>query len=310
MRFLFTLLLLTGCGAVENHEPKDSSPSDELRVTYDINLTIYNATTHARGGWPSDADCDATLWAGLACAGGANVEMAQAEYPDGVINRRPRVACWNPVDGDVGSKSTGSNDMQLGNLACQWATRGLAPLTRLAAYGESHDWVMGSPIDQLGDVILKPNQIGMLGRALYALSGGQDDRYYRRLFRLYPPVEKDYERHLQAIGIITQGEITEALRTGNLDTTLDAGSGLTMLDIDGNMLERLQALVAAEPENPLFQAALGTFSGDMSKAVELLLNGHVTRPTYVRSKDGLADHDYWRAEWLYAAKIVLKRMEK
>ena len=299
-------LTLTACGTLERHEPKNVAPSAELASLYAERLETYNSLTAANAGWPSVDDCDSTLWAGLACAGGAPVAYTKAEYSPGVIHRRPVRACWTPEAGDVGSKSTVSNDMLLGHMLCAWSNKDAGAFQRLAGYGEQHDWIMGAPVTEPGDVILKPNQIGMTGRAIYVLSGGADNRYYRRLFRFYAPVEKDYERHLQAIGIALQGEITEAIRKAGLDASLDVGRSL--IDINGDMLARLEELVRAEPENPLFAVALGVYSGDMAKGVELLLRNDAPRPTYVRSKDRHADDLYWRAEWLFAARLALNRM--
>lgn len=314
MRLLPLLLLLTACGSTESHKAKDVAPSDQLRALYAERLDEYNTLTASRAGWASDTDCDSLLWSSLACAGGAPVAISNAEYEPGVLHRRPAPSCFTGVD--VGSKSTVSNDQLLGYMTCAWSNENLGAFQRLASRGESSDWIMGEPVTEPGDVILKPNQIGMLGRAIYVLSSGADDRYYRRLFRLYAPVEKDYERHLQAIGIALQGEITAALDAGSLDATVEPQTddgptqgSLSLLDINGEMLARLQDLVNVEPSNALFHVTHGTYTGDMTRGVELLLDDATPRPTYVRSKGGLADDAFARAEWLFAARIALKRMD-
>lgn len=312
MRILLTFLLLTACGTVERHEAKDVEPSAQLADLYALRLQEYIDLTADRAGWASDTDCDSLIWSGLACAGGAPVAISKAEYAPGYIHRRPAPSCFTGVD--AGSKSTVSNDQMLGYLWCAWSNKDAGAFERLADYGEDRDWVMGEPVTEPGDVVLKPNQIGMTGRALYVLSNGSDDRYYRRLFRYYHPVEADYERHLQAIGIALQGEITAALEAGSLDATVHpqsddgpAQASLALLDINGEMMKRLEDLTKSEPENALFHVALGTYTGDMTRGVELLL-GDPPRPTYVRSKGGLADDAFARAEWLFAARLALKRM--
>lgn len=314
MRLAAIFLLLTACGSVESHEAKDVAPSEQLAALYQTRLEEYVALTESRAGWASDTDCDSTLWSGLACAGGAPVAISKAEYAPGEIHRRPAPSCFTGVD--VGSKSTVSNDQLLGYFTCAWASKDLGAFQRLASHGEKADWIMGEPVTEPGDVILKPNQIGMLGRAIYVLSDGNDDRYYRRLFRLYAPVEKDYERHLQAIGIALQGEITAALEAGSLDATVEpqtddgpTQTALSLLDINGDMLARLQDLVNVEPSNALFHVTHGTYTGDMTRGVELLLDDATPRPTYVRSNGGLADDAFARAEWLFAARLALKRMK-
>lgn len=262
-------------------------------------------------GWPSVTDCDGLKWSGLACAAGAPVKIEMAEYQPGVFHRRPPPACWNAVDGDVGSQSTVSNDMILGLMWCQWRRADGAPLARLADYAEKRDWFVGEPVDRVGEVILKPNQVGLLGRMLYVLTEGRDDRYYRRLFRFYQPVQEDFERHLQAMGIVLQGEVTAALEAKSMDATVETGDGksLGLLEINGEMLARLRELVDAEPENPGYAVALGVYTGDMERALDLLLSDATPVPTYVRSKGGHADEAYALAEWLFWAGVALKHLE-
>lgn len=305
---LIVLLACTSCGRFELF-PAKSSPADSRSEQ----LQALKASKRARlaeladkaTGWPSTTDCDALLWAGLACAAGMPVAIELAEYPDGVWNRRPAPACWNPEQGDVGSKSTTSNDMVLGKYWCRWrqgTEAATASLQRFADHAEAHDWQIGEPITEPGRVILKPNQIGMLGRMLFVKTNGRDDRYWRRLFTAYAPVEADFERHLQALGIVLQGEITEALNAKSLDATVEPAQSL--LDIDGDMHKRLEELELAEPNNPLYAAALGVYRGDMTRAIDLLL-ADGPAPTYARGDSAEA---YALAEWLFTADLVERRL--
>lgn len=289
-----TIVFVLTLAACVSHK-EQSSPASQRELLEQKKFTTsaeLAKVADTETGWPSKTDCDGTLWAGIACAAGEPVKIELAEYSPGEIHRRPAPACWNSAQGDVGSKSTISNDGLLGYMWCAWAKKDLSAFQRLADRAETHDWVMGAPIEQVGDVIMRPNQIGILGRAIYRLSDRNDDRYYRRTGRLYMPVEQDYERHLQALGIALQGEVTE----GDLD----------LVDVDGLMLDRLKELVEAEPENPLYHAVLGVYTGDMAKAVELLLRDDSLVPTYIRGDNPVA---FLHTEWLFAASLALKRME-
>lgn len=303
MPLLAMLILLTSCNALDlnrTKEPTSPGRASELESEYNRRLALYTGRTLATQGWPSDSDCDGTKWAGEACAGGAAVAIARAEYSPGEIHRRPGTACWNAGQGDVGSKTTVSRDILEPYMACLWRTGDLAGLQRLADYGEARDWLMGEPpVDPR--VYLGTNLIGLLGRMIYALSLGDDDRYYRRLFKIYPEVTEDYEQELQALGIQLQGEVTEELRALELDPSLEVQA---LLDINDQMLARLEGLARADPDNAYFHAVLGVYTGDLARATELLLDAATPVPSYVRGDNPEA---FAEAHWLLAARTVLQR---
>lgn len=292
--FGFLLLLSFGCSYAEKHEESEpSAPSDveTLKTRFAEKKAAYELATNGASGWPSVDDCDATLWAGLVCAAGAPVAIELAELEPGVVHRRPERACWTAEAGDVGSKSTVSNDMLLGYLWCGWRAGNLLAMQRLADYGEAHNWVMGEPFPEMASrVVLKPNQIGILGRIIYALSNGDDDRGYRDLPAVYAPGVEDYELHLQTVGILLGGETTELAREQGL------------LDINGESLKRLEDNAKKYPDDALVQAALGVYTGDFNAATKLLLDPGYEYPTYVRGAELYKD-----VHWLFAASLVLRR---
>lgn len=292
------LIVLGSLAAVSCAQKKhdESEPLDDSRLSaletkfaaiFDETEVLLDPVT----GWPSNTDCDGLLWAGKARAVGLPSQIDLAEYAPGELHRRPAPSCWNEQDGDVGSKSTISNDMILGWLWAKWGLKDLEALKRLAAYGEAHNWIMGAPSSMLSRVYLKINQQGLLGRMIFVLSDGADDRSYRHLFESYHSVSADYERHLQALGILLQGSVE-----------MDAKE-LQLLDITDQMLTRLRELVEAEPTNPLFHAALGVYTGDFEQAITLLLDDQTPVPTYVR---GLNEAALIKVEWLFAAGVVLR----
>ncbi len=298
-------LAVAGCGLFETYPEKDGvEPMDQLRLRYQEQKEALGAASDPATGWPSSTDCDGTLWAGLACAGGAPVNVELAEYAPGIVHRRPVSvgACWTPEAGDLGSKSTVSQDMLTGYVWCLWRSSNVAATQRLAAAGEARPevvlgqtvgWVLGEPYPQMAEaVVLRPNLIGAVGRMLYTFSAGADSRSYRNYPALYPPTSIDYAQHLQALGIVLQGEIDTATRE----------AGLLALDIDGHMLARLREFAEAHPEDALFQASLGVYTGDYARATELLLDPNYAAPSYVRG----ASAAYALVHWLFAADLVLR----
>lgn len=281
---LFCIILTLGlnsCGLFERHKEKSPNADtrlEQLQGVYSLKKAEYEELTKDQGGWPSVKDCDATLWAGEVCSGGLEVDIALAEYQPGQIHRRPAPSCFENGS-ENGSASTVSNDMILGYLSCLWKLQDFRALQRLADYGEAHNWVMGEPADS-DRVYLKPNQIGLIGRMLYQLG---DNRPYRKVPAAYFPVQKDFEKHLQVLGILLNGEVDSNL----------------YLDVDGVMLDRLKEL-AEDKSDALMQSAYGRYTGDQSLALDLLLVDETPMPTYVRGSK-----NYKLVYWLKAASVVL-----
>ena len=197
--------------------------------------------------------------------------------------------CWTPEQGDIGSKSTVSKDMMTGYMWGWLAVGQAPPLQRLADYGVANDWVMGLPTSRPQEVELGDNLTGALCRAIYVLTDGADNRSHcRGKTSVYLPVFQDYERHVQTLGILLQGEV-------------DAGRPFVALDIDGEMLKRLKENVDYDASDALFQAALGVYTGDYDTATRLLLDQGYQCPSYVR---GAAS--YCAVHKAFAAYIILK----
>jgi hypothetical protein len=306
MKYLFLTLIVIACSS-KKHEAESSSDDRKLALTYLVQEQRLALTEEAgESHWLAPHECDSSLWNGEALAAGVDaIDLSIAEYSPGEIHRRPPPSCWD--GSDQGSKSTVSNDMILGWMAGMWRTRDLAALQRLADYGEEHEWVMGKPFPEMASrVVLKPNQIGLLGRMIYALSNGRDDRSYRKWFKLYTAVSEDYEKHIQALSIMLQGEVDEFLRLNSLDATRadPDGQPLALLDVNQGMLERLQALASSDPQDALFACVLGVYSGDMSRALDLLFSDAYLAPSYARG-----DEVYKNVHWLFAADCALRRLD-
>ncbi len=292
MRSVLLFSLLAGCTFFEKHDERPNAGAD-LAELHAFWLQEIATSADSESGWPSAVDCDGTLWAGLASAAGAEgVKIERAEYDPGRIERRP-TACW-----PGSSHSSISQDMLTGYLWALWRKGDLPALTRLATYGEAHaikvgpaviGWIMGEPPAEVGSVVARPNIIGMVGRMLFILSDGTDARSYRSYPSLYPPVERDFERHIATLGILLYGEV--AARQ----------SDLFALSIDGEMKKRLEENVAYDPSDAFFQAALSVYSGDASAAESLLKDPGYECPSYVRGAPL-----YCAVHKAFAASIVLK----
>jgi hypothetical protein len=291
---LFLICALSACGFFKNHKEKEASTptsAEKLRDLFEEKKLVYASLADAATLWPALDDCDGLLWAGLVCAAGIRADVGLAEYEPGVIHRRPYRACWTRADGDLGSKSTVSNDMLLGYLWCGWRSKDLAAMQRLGSYGEKHNFIMGEPFpEQAARVVLKPNGQSLLGRIIYDLSDHTDQRSYRDIPLVYLPVAEDFERHLQVLGILLGGELSQL------------GGETGIVDINGESLARLEENVAGYPGDALFQAALGVYTGDFSAAMSLLEDENYVYPSYVRGAE-----NYKLAHWLFTANLVLER---
>lgn len=298
-------MLVLGCGRLTVKPLEPSSPGPDqvelLEQEYDRRLAAYQAATAAAAGFPSRTDCDGALWAGEACAGGAAVAIEELEHVPGERHRRPAPACWSRELGDQGAKTTASRDSLTGDLACLWKKKDLGALQRLANYVEKNGLKIGEPLAD-GRVLIGTNLAGLLGRMIYALSNGQDDRPFALSFEAYPPVFEDSEQHIQAVGITLQGAVVADIRARGLSADVSA---IALTDISPGMKVRLEELVAAQPGDYLFQAALGVYTGDFAEAARLLLDPPPP-PSYVRGDQPELFED---ARWLYATRIVLNQYD-
>ncbi len=251
MKFLVLTLLLAGCGwfGKNKNEPAETTttpvPADvtALHQKFLDKRTALVAASDQETGWPSVADCDGTLWAGIARTF-TPVKLELAEYSPGSIHRRPEKSgeCYPTESG-----STVSNDMLLGYSLGMWAAKDLPALQRLADYGEQHNWTMGD--GDTARTVFRPNGYSLVGRMVFVLSGGTDARSYRSIPPLYLPVLADYEKHLLVEGIELNGAVNEALRKSGL-----ALGAITLLDVNDQQLARLKELSESEPTDALVQA--------------------------------------------------------
>jgi hypothetical protein len=321
VRYLLLALILglAACRPTnEAQTPADHPRLDELRVK------MAEACAEALGlrdpvtGWLVQGG-DGMLWTGkyasVKCVTGVNILVAEtapgkfSRDPDGETSDNPDWSDW-------------SRDMGLGLMTWAWRTGDRAALERHAEYGKANvaivnnlpAWRMGQPVGD-GRGIYWPASIGRLYQIVFALGGANDPQ------RLWPDLYVsglvDYQAHLQVGGIVLRGEVEEALRKkyGNsddatkptepvVDDAVDPATALTM-DVTNDQLASLKEHAARDTRDPLFQAALGVYTGDMGPAVDTCLSPDWYAGEYVRC-DG-NPRTCQLAAWLFACDLVLRR---
>jgi hypothetical protein len=276
--YIVFILALTGCYLVTKYKPVDTididrNTRDLLEREYLDGIKEVNSWTNAL---PSPTDCDGLVWAGVACAAGADTEINLFQYNAGEWHRRPENACWDGKD--VGSKSTISNDGLVALMLCLSVRSDLSNANYLRDYGEGNRWVMGEPLSRPFEVILKPHFVGMLYRMVHA-AGGIESAGARIPLVLKYSHDLDYVAHIQILAMLTDLVNTGELNESNIDL--------------------IESYRARYPDDYLIAAVSGLYSG---KDVSGMLLEQTVTPTYVR---GDSFERFRLVHWLLAAKIVL-----
>lgn len=304
LKILLLCFLAVGCAKERKHDESvgNITETKALKDKYEHLKFELQGMVDPDNGWPAPEDCDGLLWAGLTAALGLPVKLTLAEDQPGHWQRNPKKPpCWSLEAGDQGARATTSPDMMTGLLWAAWRTQDMGLLQRLAGWGETHEerlagilfgWIMGEPYPaEASRVVIRQNQYGLVGRMLYILSNGADDRSYRHEGTAYVQAPKDYERHIQTLGILLQGEANDGYRQYGV------------VSIAEHELAVLKANAADHPGDALFQAAYGVYTGDFEQANALLLSDSYQYPSYVR---GEPQRPLELVHWLFAAHIVLK----
>lgn len=284
MRFLVLALLLVGCAAEKNEdaEPVVSDKLGPLKELHDSRIAEAIALSDNEWGWITPDDCDGMLWTGKAAAGGQpNVNIVGSEYEDeGRLGRRPPPDCY--LNGaDNGAKTSWSRDMGVGFIYAAYRLGNVGALARHAAYGKAHKWQMGEPIDD-GRTLYTPPLIGLLYQAIYKLGG--EDNAARKIPNVYISGLDDFQAHLQVLDILLRGELEGGIR-----------------DV---MLDRLKEHAKREPASPFYQAALGTYTGDMDAAIAACMKDDVSG--YVRCEEFRRCQ---LADLIFSCDLVLRKLK-
>lgn len=264
----FVALALIACGQ-KSSKAQDTSA---LSALYEQKTADYIEATQAiQANWPSDKDCDAALWAGLAKRAGQSLDIKAALQPDGRPTRKPFIDCITPTE----SKSTISNDMISGLMLGYLYDQDADSLRSLYNYGIANQWIMGSPKDLISRVYLRPNGQSLMARAIRRLSG--DDLPQRHIPMVYTPItNNDFEAHLQFVGLLMAKDLDDLSYTHEL--VLKQTCRFNKDDAFANIM-----------------------CGNKDKARELLLNADYVYPPYVRGHE-----NYKLVHWLLSAKLILE----
>lgn len=311
---VFTLALVA-CSKPNNETqvPKEDPRLGDLQAQQKADIEEAK-TLVDENGWLVTGG-DGMLWTGkfAAVTCEPNIEAAELEPgrfqrdPDGETSENPDWSDW-------------SKDAGTGLLAYAWRCGKRELLERHAAFGETRKvlsnkvpvWQMGTPPGD-GRGLYLPAFIGRLYQTIFAL-GGQNNPQ-----RLWPDLYSvglvDYQAHLQVMNVWHRGEVAEALRKAGEDdaTANDAvvddagqapGAGL-VLDLTDDQFAALELQANRDPRDPLFQAVHGTYTGDMTKAIDSCFNADGYAGEYVRC-DGNPRACQLAAR-IFACDIVLRR---
>jgi hypothetical protein len=276
MRTIFAVFMLISCGAHEQAKNNGlpSTDRDALRAAYNERVGAL-----AGKGWISD-DCDAMIWSAKA---GVALELLfdprSAEIERGKFWRRPTDnPCWTPVAGDTGAKTTWSRDMAVcGLLPWSLLHRDLELVSSHIDYGESHDWVMGEPLED-GRVLYSPGLAGMFYKARAKLGGAEHGA--AAIPQVWTPGLIDFEAHLQAC------------------------AALILVEIDSELPDEawgaVQASVSRETNSVFYAYLDGRRTGDQGRTMQMLLAAEPPIADYHRKPtDALAD-------WIFTSFLLLR----
>lgn len=260
------------------------STDGNLIAAFEQNLSVLKNEAGAHG-WPSDHDCDAALWAGLARAAGATwVDLDAGLANNGQPLRRP--ASQPECYAEGASRSTISGDMILGLTIGAALSGDVDFLSKIYRYGEVHQWVMGEPWPEaVGEVWIKPSLRGLIARSLCHTTHDLHCPSSRFWPQLYTRLTEDFTVHLQVIAMYLDGYL---------------GDDLAFVDLRLDAIWRLKQLRFEHPKDALIAALYGRYSGDHGPAIQLLLDPDYLYPSYVRGAE-----QYKLVHWLLAASVVL-----
>jgi hypothetical protein len=257
MKHLILLaLLVVGCSSGKNEKQSNTDPLSDIMDKRELYLSLVPEVQGVHGFITSHpTDCDSLLFTGLLVAAGgkANYRAAQDDRIPGRWYRTPFKDCYrNTQSGNNSGRKSGSTtsvDMLAGVLWAAYYSGDLAAAKDLINYGKKNKWFMGEP---RGDrtFMWPPHR-----QTLYIVAG---KKYGAEEIDFIDPI-KDHARHVVALYIILEGEITGKLSDGNLD-----------------LLKKFSRL---EPRNALFSYGVSRFhSGDFSKVLEVLRDENLFPP--------------------------------
>lgn len=243
------ITMLFSCGRKGNTLPPIDLSGVKARAEY------YLAHMDRVDGWIDRNKCDAVIVSGLLGATDDEVRLEEAEIEPGVWRRKPlRFGECSPEAGT--SRSHFSRDQLLGVLWYSWRHKRVDILERLLVKLRKDNYRMSGE-GTLGEMLVTPNFLSVMGEMLYILGSDMDvsgERATRKLSYFFGN-GTGFERHIEVWQILLRGEVYGEL-------TKDER-------------QALKNHVEGQPENPLYNAAYARWVAEdprpyLRKAVDLL----------------------------------------
>lgn len=246
---LLILLVLTNfaCGK-EEKKPKQLTTQEKLEALKEKQSVYLSLLPSVQGvgGFIQSEACDSLLFTSLlASVNVPGISLQQAEASPGRWLRRP--ASLPECYSNGLSRSTISRDQLLGVLWWAFRTKQVQVVKDLWDYGESRDWFMGQDSAGGTHTLFTP-LVPLIARIRYRLTGFDHPARFLPLASEFDQNKVGFEAHLQVLQVVLDSKVK-----GNISAS---GS------------YRLEEQAARQPNNPLFQWAVGNYEG----AADSLLN--------------------------------------
>jgi len=246
---LFVLLLVINISCGKEKRATKTLTSEQKLEALELKQATYLSllpSAQGPGGFIESQACDSLLFTSLlASVNVPGIQVQAAEVSPGQWLRRP--ASMPECFSNGLSRSTISRDQLLGVLWWAWRTNQTQVAKDLWTYGESRDWFMGKD-SAAGTHTLFTPLVPLLARIRYKQTGFDHPARFLPLASEFDQNKIGFEAHLQVLQLVLDSKIK-----GNISAS---GS------------YRLEEQAARQPNNPLFQWAVGNYE----QAADSLLN--------------------------------------
>lgn len=276
MKLLFITIFLLSCSKPHNKAVATVSSLDDVLKKRDFYVEQASKLVD-ESGW-LDFECDALLFNSIAAFSGFPVDPTLARQADGKWLRHPKRSCY-----PEGSKSSISKDMFNGLMLWAFANGRADVLQQVYDYGDANDWIMGEAVDfatLMSRVAFAPTMVYRLKVMIDALNPSLMGVVIDSTDEGIIILRQNFEAHLHIVTILQNYLINKAITDGELAV--------------------LKAYTELEPNNALFHAMYGKFTGDQSKAIKLLMDEtHFPNDSLPTSKNHCASYLWQEGELEY-----------
>lgn len=221
---------------------------DDLENQFELYKTLIK-TQQDVNGFIDYQNCDSLLFSGLAgSVPGVTCDLSAAKNSKGQWFRRPLIypECFSCG----GSNSTISKDMCIGLAWYIYANKRLDLCEEFISYALRHFLIIGKSVNlkyTLGTCVVTPGLLATFAEISYRL-GGPNRWWLRYLPQVESATVTDFQAHLSVLHILLRQKLTGSISKTNQQI--------------------LKTHAATQPNNPLFQIAVG----NLNRAQVLLAN--------------------------------------